>query len=59
MLLTMGDQNKIEVIQRVMAQQIEVDEAGRVLNRSVRQVYRMLKRLREEGLEGLRHGNRG
>ena len=59
MLLTMREKNKIEVIQRVMDGRMLIDEAGRVLNRSVRQVYRMLKRLREKGLEGLIHGNKG
>lgn len=59
MLLTMKEQNKIEVIEGVMDGRIEVDDAGRVMNRSVRQVYRMLKKLRERGLEGLVHGNKG
>lgn len=59
MLLTMKEKNRIEVMQSLMDGRIHVDEAGRVLNRSVRQVFRMLKRLREGGLEGLRHGNLG
>lgn len=60
MLLTMKEKNKIEVIQGVMDSRMLVDEAGRVLNRSVRQIYRMLKKLRGKGgLEGLRHGNKG
>lgn len=59
MLLTMKEQNKIEVIQHVMVGTIEVDEAGRVLNRSVRQIYRMLKNLKDKGLDGLQHGNKG
>lgn len=59
MLLTMKEKNKIEVVQGVMGGRIEVNDAGRVLNRSVRQVYRMLKKLRDDGLEGLIHGNKG
>lgn len=59
MLLTMKEKNRIEVVQGVMDGRILVDEAGRVLNRSVRQIYRMLKRLRERGLAGLVHGNKG
>jgi len=55
----MKEQNRIEVIEGVMDGRWDVNEAGRVLNRSVRQVFRMLKRLREVGLEGLRHGNQG
>lgn len=59
MLLTMREKNKIEVVQAVMDGRLKVEEGGRVLNRSVRQVFRMLKSLREKGLEGLRHGNLG
>lgn len=59
MLLTMKEKNRIEVIQGVMDGRIEVEAARRVLNRSVRQIYRMLKSLREKGLEGLLHGNKG
>lgn len=59
MILTMKEKNRIEAIQWVMDGKIAVDEAGRVLNRSVRQIYRMLGGLREKGLEGLIHGNRG
>ena len=58
-LLTMKEKNKIEVISHVMDGMIDVEEGGRVLNRSVRQIYRMLKKLRDEGLEGLQHGNKG
>ncbi len=59
MLLTMKEKNKIEVVQGVMGGRILVSEAGRVLDRSVRQIYRMLGRLREMGLAGLVHGNKG
>lgn len=59
MLLTMKEKNKIEVIEAVMDERIEVNDASRVLHRSVRQIYRMLRKLREQGLEGLLHGNRG
>lgn len=59
MQLTMKEQGRIEVIQGVMDGRFGVEEAGEVLNRSVRQVYRMLKKLRKEGLSGLVHGNKG
>ena len=59
MLLTMKEKNRIEVIQGVMDGRWGVEEAGRVLDRSVRQVYRMLTRLRTRGLKGLQHGNKG
>lgn len=59
MLLTMKEKTRIEAIEAVMGGRIEVADAKLVLNRSVRQVYRMLKRLREKGLAGLIHGNKG
>lgn len=59
MLLTMSDRQKIEAIQMVMDGRLTAEEAGRVLRRSVRQVFRLLKKLRGEGLKGLIHGNRG
>ena len=59
MILTMKEQSRIEVIQAIMYGKIEVKEGGKVLNRSVRQIFRMLLKLREEGLKGLQHGNKG
>jgi len=59
MLLTMKDKQRIDVITAVMDGRIEVGEAGKVLERSVRQIYRMMKRIRERGVHGVIHGNRG
>lgn len=59
MLLTMKDQRKIEVIQAVMDRRVTVEEGGRVLDRSVRTIFRMLQRLRAQGLKGLLHRSRG
>ncbi|MEI6135703.1 MAG: ISNCY family transposase [Desulfomonile sp.] len=59
MILTMNEKNRIEAVQGVMDGKIGINEAGKVLDRSVRQVFRMLKSLREEGLEGLIHKNKG
>jgi len=59
MLLTMRDKKKIEVIVAVMDGKIEIEGAGKVLERSVRQVYRMVRAVREEGIQGLIHKNRG
>lgn len=58
-LLTMKDENKVKVIEAVRDGRIGVEEAGRLLGRCVRQVFRMLNRLREKGVSGLIHGNRG
>src|SRR3990172_6509027 len=59
MLLTMKDKNKIEVIMAVMDGKIEVRDAGKILSRSCRQIYRMLASVRKEGISGLIHKNRG
>lgn len=59
MLLTMREKQRIDVITAVMDGRIEVSEAGKVLERSVRQIYRVVKKVRERGIEGVIHGNRG
>lgn len=59
MLLTMKEKQRIEVIQMVMDGKLGVKEAGKGLDRSERQIWRMLAKLREEGLSGLVHGNKG
>jgi len=59
MLLTMRDKQKIEAIQMVMDDRLTVEEGAKVLGRSARQIFRLLKKMRVEGLKGLIHGNRG
>jgi len=59
MLLTMRDQQRVEVIQALMDSRLSVTQAAQVLGRSERQVWRLLTRARGEGLTGLVHGNRG
>ena len=55
----MKDRQRIEALQAVMDERIGVKDAAKVLDRSVRQVFRLLRKLRWEGLQGLIHGNRG
>lgn len=57
--LTMGEKKKLEAIQMVMDGKIGVYEAGMVLGRTIRTIYRLLRRVRERGVEGVIHGNRG
>jgi transposase len=59
MLLTMKDQQRIEVVQALMDARLTVAQAAQVLGRSERQVWRLLARARDKGLAGLLHGNRG
>src|SRR5690349_15143078 len=47
------------VLEQVVAGQLTNAEAAEVLGLSVRQVKRLRKRYREQGAEGLVHGNRG
>ena len=59
MVLTVKDKQRIEVVQRVEAGRLGVEEGALVLGCSVRTVFRLMAALREEGIEGLVHGNRG
>lgn len=59
MLLTMRDQQRVEVIQALMDSRLSVGQAAQVLDRSERQVWRLLGCARDDGLAGLLHGNRG
>lgn len=59
MLLTMRDQQRIEVVQALMDGRLTAAEAAQVLGRSERQVWRLLARARADGLAGLLHAGRG
>ena len=59
MILTMNDKKRANVIAAIMDGKVEVKDARRILDKSVRQIFRMLKRMREQGIEGLIHKNRG
>jgi transposase len=57
-LLTMKEVNRLRVLQGYMDGKILIREAARILERSLRSVYRMLAKVREKGPEGVLHGNR-
>jgi transposase len=57
-LLTMREINRLRVLQGYMDGKILLEEAARILKRSVRSVYRLLAKVREKGPEGVLHGNR-
>jgi transposase len=59
MLLTMKDQQRIEVVQALMDARLTAAQAAQVLGRSERQVWRLLARARANGLAGLLHAGRG
>jgi hypothetical protein len=53
MLLTMKDQQRIELVQALMDARLSVAQAAQVLGRSERQVWRLLACARADGLAGL------
>lgn len=59
MNLTMREEHRINVIQKVMDGQMTRGQAGEVLERSERQIYRLLNKARGVGIQGLIHGNKG
>lgn len=48
-----------DVIQAVLDQRMNVERAARILNRSIRQVYRLVSKARKQGLSNIVHGNIG
>lgn len=58
-LLNMKEEKRLEVIQRVMDEQITRVDAAKVLGLKERQIYRLLTQVRCQGIKGIVHGNRG
>ena len=58
MLLTMKEVNRLRVLQGYMDGKLLIEEAARILERHPRSVYRMVRKVREKGPEGVLHGNR-
>jgi transposase len=57
--LTMQQQKRIEIIERALRTDLTVVEAAMVLGVSERQCYRLKKRVKDQGVKGVLHGNRG
>src|SRR5262249_37266274 len=57
--LTMQDEKRIEMIQRVFRGELTVLRAAVILGISERKCYRIKQRVHKEGLKGEIHGNRG
>jgi len=57
--LTMEEQKRVEVIQRIFRGEMTMGEAAMVLGVTERHSYRIKARMRKEGLRGVIHGNRG
>jgi transposase len=57
--LTMREEKRLEIIQRIYRGELTVVEAALVLGVSERQCYRIKGRVSELGAKGVVHGNRG
>ena len=57
--LTMKDEKRLDVIQRVYRSELTVSQAALVLGLSERQCYRVKARVGKAGAKGVVHGNRG
>ncbi|MGH7412501.1 MAG: helix-turn-helix domain-containing protein, partial [Candidatus Methylomirabilis sp.] len=57
--LTMKEQQRVAVIERVFRRELTMAEAAMVLGVSERQSFRIKARIRKEGIRGVIHGNRG
>ena len=57
--LTMKEEKRLEIIQRVFRGELTVVEAGIVIGVSERQCYRIKARVTKRGAKGVVHGNRG
>ena len=57
--LTMRDEKRIKIIQRVFRGELTVLRAAVILGISERQCYRIKQRVHQEGVKGVIHGNRG
>ncbi len=50
---------KYDIIKKLVNKELNGTETARILNLSIRQVRRLKKKVREKGIKGLVHGNRG
>ena len=57
--LTMQDEKRLEIIQRVLRRELTVMQAALVMGVSERQCYRIKARVDKSGAKGVVHGNRG
>jgi len=57
--LTMKEEKRLEIIQRVYRGELTMGKASLVLGVSERQCYRIKARVKQQGVKGVVHGNRG
>lgn len=57
--MSMKELKRMHVLQQVESKQMTAKQAAETMGVSLRQTRRLLARYREQGAEGLVHGNRG
>jgi transposase len=57
--MTNRDLQRLQVINRLLKQELVAKEVADLLNLSVRQIQRLKKKVKHSGVQGLVHGNRG
>ena len=57
--LTMKEEKRLEIIQRVFRGELTMGKASLVVGVSERQCYRIKARVKRQGVKGVVHGNRG
>jgi transposase len=57
--LTMKEEKRLEIMQRVFRAELTMGKASLVLGVSERQCYRIKARVKKQGVKGVVHGNRG
>ena len=57
--LTMKDEKRLDIIQRVYRSELTVGQAALIMGLSERQCYRVKARVNKAGAKGVVHGNRG
>lgn len=58
-IMSIKETKYAEIISRVVAREIKQSQAAEILEMSIRQIKRLCKRYKENGLQGLIHKNRG
>ena len=51
--------SRVEILERVSRRALKQAEAGAILNLSIRQIKRLVKRIKTKGIEGICHQSRG
>jgi hypothetical protein len=57
--MTKDEAKRYEIIKDLISKKIDGTEAAKLINRSIRQTKRIKKKVKEKGIRGVIHGNRG